>query len=69
MTLSHLTPSDLTLSHLTLSGAFGRLMGVVEGLVLAGGLVPLAGMIVALFVAARSRAASPAAERAPESKP
>jgi hypothetical protein len=40
---------------------------VVEGLVLAGGLVPLAAMIVALFAAARVRTrASAPAERAPE---
>jgi hypothetical protein len=43
---------------------------VVDGLVLAGGLVPLAAMIVALFAVAkvRARRALAAAERAPEPK-
>jgi hypothetical protein len=44
-------------------------MPVVEGLVLAGGLVPLAGMIVALYAAARLRSRRAlAAERAPQAK-
>jgi hypothetical protein len=50
------------------SGGQGSLFAVVEGLVLAGGLVPLAAMIVVLLLAARSRAAALAAERAPQAK-